>query len=84
MPSKIVEWTPPATQNPGLAADTDLARLVQGNNQFACDLSTSLLAQKPGNKFFSPWSISSSLAMTYAGAKTKTAAEMARVRCIFP
>lgn len=34
------------------------------------------LAMQPGNLFFSPYSISSALAMTYAGAKGETAAEM--------
>ena len=35
----------------------DLKTLVNGNNQFAFDLYHQL-SQKPGNKFFSPYSIS--------------------------
>jgi serpin B len=35
------------------------------------------LAKKPGNLFFSPYSISTALAMTYAGAKGNTESEMA-------
>lgn len=35
------------------------------------------LAKTPGNLFFSPYSISTALAMTYAGAKGKTETEMA-------
>jgi len=35
------------------------------------------LATEPGNLFFSPYSISSALAMTYAGAEGQTATEMA-------
>src|SRR5450755_2009261 len=54
----------------------ELATLVEGNNQFALDL-YQRLGQKPGNKFFSPYSISTALGMTYAGAKGQTAQEMA-------
>src|SRR5262245_58382225 len=50
--------------------------VVRGNNGFALDLYAKL-AQKEGNLFFSPYSISNALAMTYAGAKGKTAQEMA-------
>src|ERR1700678_3756977 len=58
------------------AQTKDLATLVEGNNQFALDLYRQL-GQKPGNKFFSPYSISTALGMTYAGAKGQTAKEMA-------
>jgi len=58
------------------AQNKDLVRLVEGNNQFAVDLYQQL-GQKPGNKFFSPYSISTALGMTYAGAKGQTAQEMA-------
>ena len=61
----------PANPNP------DVAAAVEGNNQFAFDL-YARLAQKPGNKFFSPYSISNALGMTYAGAKGQTATEMAQ------
>ena len=50
---------------------------AERNNQFAFDL-YARLAQKPGNTFFSPYSISNALAMTYAGAKGQTADEMAK------
>jgi serpin B len=36
------------------------------------------LAQAPGNLFFSPYSISSALAMTYAGVRGETATQMAQ------
>lgn len=58
------------------AQSKDLATVVEGNNQFALDLYHQL-GQKPGNKFFSPYSISTALGMTYAGAKGQTAQEMA-------
>jgi serpin B len=50
--------------------------LVSGNNQFAIDLYGQARA-RPGNLFFSPYSISTALAMTYAGANGETAREMA-------
>jgi serpin B len=57
---------------------TDQAEVVQGNNAFAIELYQQLKNQ-PGNLFFSPASISTALAMTYAGARGETAAEMAKV-----
>src|SRR4051794_12230679 len=51
--------------------------LVEGNKQFAVDLFGKLRARE-GNLFLSPYSISSALAMTYAGARGDTAAEMAK------
>jgi serine protease inhibitor len=57
--------------------DTDASGLVDGDNAFALDLYGRLRGQ-PGNLFFSPESISTALAMTYAGARGQTAAEMAQ------
>ena len=57
------------------AEPPDLAALVQGNTAFALDLHAQLRSQ-PGNLFYSPYSLSSALAMTYAGASGTTAAEM--------
>lgn len=51
---------------------------VKGNNQFALELYKKLIQENPSNVFLSPYSISSALAMTYAGAKTTTAREMAK------
>jgi serpin B len=50
--------------------------LVADNTQFAFDLYQVLKGQE-GNLFYSPYSISTALAMTYAGAKEITAQEMA-------
>jgi serine protease inhibitor len=50
--------------------------LVAGNNRFACDLFQAV-AQEEGNLLFSPYSISAALAMTYAGARSETAVQMA-------
>jgi serpin B len=60
-------------------ADTvmDLSEIVEDSNQFALDL-YQRLRSKEGNLFFSPSSISTALAMTYAGAAGETEAEMAK------
>lgn len=55
--------------------DPDVATLVQGNNEFALSLYQQV-AGKEGNLFFSPYSISNALAMTYAGARGDTAVQM--------
>jgi serine protease inhibitor len=55
----------------------DVKALAQGNNQFAFDL-YARLAKQDGNIIFSPYSISTALAMTYAGARGDTAEEMAK------
>ncbi|WP_299453976.1 serpin family protein [uncultured Microscilla sp.] len=52
---------------------------VKGNNQFAIKLYNQLNSDPQKNVFVSPYSISSALAMTYAGAKGTTAQEMANV-----
>lgn len=52
--------------------------LVRENNSFALDLYQQLRKEE-GNLFFSPFSISTALGMTYAGARNETAAEMAQV-----
>lgn len=60
-------------------AQTDsLKILVNGNNKFAFELYKNLMTRQ-GNLFFSPYSISTTLAMTYAGAKGNTQAQMANV-----
>lgn len=59
-------------------AKTDVNTVVEGNNAFALDLYSQLRKEK-GNLFFSPYSLSTALAMTYAGAKGETATEMAKV-----
>ena len=51
------------------AGDADVKTLVQGNNEFAFDLYAQLAKEQKGNIFFSPYSISTALGMTYAGAR---------------
>lgn len=50
---------------------TDLERLVSGNSIFAFDLYRELAGEE-GNIFFSPYSVSLMLAMTYTGADGST------------
>jgi serpin B len=52
--------------------------LVQANNQFALDLFHQISGPSSKNTFFSPYSISTALAMTWAGARGNTAAEIAK------
>jgi serpin B len=51
-------------------------KLIQGNNKFAVDLYKALSTER-GNLFFSPFSISAALSMTYTGASGNTEREMA-------
>ena len=51
--------------------------LISGNTAFALDFYHRLSENSDGNLFFSPYSISAALAMTYAGAAGETAAQMA-------
>jgi serine protease inhibitor len=60
------------------AASPEVKSTVNGNTAFALDLYHKL-KDRPGNLFFSPYSISTSLAMTYAGAQGQTETEMAKV-----
>ena len=58
------------------AAPSDLRELVAGNNAFAFELYQAVLPAD-GNLFYSPYSISLALAMTYAGARGETVSQMA-------
>ena len=55
---------------------SEQALLVEGNSAFAFELYQKL-KEKGGNLFYSPYSISLALAMTYAGANGETAQQMA-------
>ena len=58
--------------NPG-----DMTTLVNGNSKFAFDLYQALRQQGNGNLFYSPYSLSLALAMTFAGARGETETQMA-------
>ena len=57
------------------ATAQDLRASVRGNNNFAFDLYRAL-SDGEGNLFFSPFSISQALAMTFAGARGETERQM--------
>ena len=61
--------------SPDVSQD-DSAALVNGNSGFALDIYQQI-RDTDGNLFFSPYSISLALAMTYAGARGDTAQQMA-------
>lgn len=56
----------------------ELQKVVKGNRIFGFHLYQKL-GESEGNLFFSPYSISTALAMTYAGARGQTEKEMAEV-----
>jgi serpin B len=62
------------------ATSAGITAVINANNQFAFDLYAELRKSAEGkNVFFSPYSISTALAMTYEGARGKTAEEMQSV-----
>jgi serpin B len=67
-----------AVDKPDVKENTDTDIVVEGNNKFALELYQKLRAEE-GNLFFSPYSISTALAMTYAGARGQTERQMAEV-----
>jgi len=58
--------------------EATLTPVVQGNNQFALDLYAKLNTNRD-NLFFSPFSVSTALAMTYGGAGGATQSQMEQV-----
>ena len=73
----------PAKANPCETGDRTASGLsnqvVAGNTAFALDLYAQLKTAENGNLFYSPYSISTALAMTHVGAKRKTATQMSEV-----
>lgn len=79
-PAQVPDRAPAAPAREPAAPPTAEERkaLVEGNNAFALDLFAKIKPAKEENLFFSPYSVSSALAMTYSGARGNTAAEMAK------
>lgn len=58
-------------------SDSDVESLVSGNTEFALALYRQLISDADGNIFYSPYSISTALAMLYGGAANETERQMA-------
>ena len=71
----LLQSDKPRETSPNIAPP-DLIDLVEGNSEFAFDLYQAM-REKGGNLFYSPYSISLALAMTYAGARNETEQQMA-------
>ena len=67
----------PQTLEQRFQAKTNRDAVLNGNTAFAVDLYHQLRTA-PGNLFFSPYSLSTALAMTYAGARGETEQQMAK------
>ena len=72
---QLLQSDKPRNTSPAVSG-TDMGTLVNGNNSFAFDL-YQVLRQSGENLFYSPYSISEALAMTYAGARSGTEKDMA-------
>jgi serpin B len=62
--------------------NSDLSALIDGNTAFTLDLYQQLQKEE-GNIFYSPYSLSVALAMTYAGARGETEQQMAQALSFF-
>lgn len=69
-----ISTNPPAPNPP----TTTQSQVVQGNSQFALDIYQELVDENE-NQMLSPYSISTALAMVYAGADANTATELQNV-----
>jgi len=69
---------PPKADDTG-STQQGIKDVANANNKFAFDLYSELEKSEKGNIFYSPYSISAALAMTYEGAKGQTADEMKSV-----
>src|SRR5680860_1736068 len=69
---------PPQADNTD-STEQGIQDVVNANNQFAFDFYSELDKNEDGNMFYSPYSISAALAMTYEGAEGQTADEIKSV-----
>ena len=69
---------PPQADDVG-STQQGIREVVTANNQFAFELYSELDKSEDSNIFYSPYSVSAALAMTYEGAKGQTAEEMKSV-----
>lgn len=69
---------PPIVNTTG-STPAGIQEVVEANNNFAFDLYSEISKKESGNLFYSPYSISSALVMTYEGAKGPTSDEIKSV-----
>jgi serpin B len=82
--ASIAQSSKPRVTSPN-ASPSDRADAANGNNAFAFDLYRFLRKDKQdSNLFYSPYSISLALAMTYAGARGQTEQQMAQTLHLLP
>jgi serpin B len=62
---------------PVMSLSSSSKTVIEGNTAFALDL-YKVLQPEPGNLFYSPYSISTALALTYTGARGETERELAK------
>lgn len=65
--------------DPGTAPPDALSAVVAADSGFAFDLYRELIGTERGNLFVSPFSVSTALSMTWAGARGETASQLADV-----
>jgi len=73
----VVQSSQPRDTSPTVST-ADSAQLAKDNTQLAVDLFHQVAQDDSANVFYSPYSISLALAMTYNGASGNTAAQMAQ------
>ena len=71
----VAQSSLPRDMNPDVASE-DADALVEGNTAFAFDL-LDAISETESNLFYSPYSVSSAMAMAYAGARGTTESQMA-------
>ena len=76
-PAALAQSDTPRETSPNVE-ETALAELSAGNRAFAFDLYQAIRGEE-GNLFFSPYSLSTALAMAYAGTGGNTEQQMAQV-----
>jgi serine protease inhibitor len=69
---------PPQADDSG-STEEGIKSVIEANNNFAFDAYKKIIESEEGNIFYSPYSISSALAMTYEGAEGETAEEIKSV-----
>lgn len=82
--ASIAQSSKPRLTTPNVAP-SDLAAVANGNNAFAFDLYRLIRQEKQAsNVFYSPYSISLALAMTYAGSRGQTEQQMTQALHLLP